>query len=233
LVIAPRFIHFGGRLQKPPPQKHKPRPFLFSIVIQAQPNFIIDRSGHLITEICGYSAQLVMDEMGSTPSHEANALDAAAPAADAASAPLLLPPTSHESKAANQTTASSVKDKTLAPDLKRKLGTRDEEAHATKAGPKAKRKKTQKASTISSTEPDTVSSMAPADDPIDFTDIKEWIAAYEANPQPSSLTPAQRKAVLDLKGSIAQNVAAPEIGDEDYISALLSRSFSFFFQVII
>ncbi|KAK0609210.1 hypothetical protein B0T14DRAFT_441994 [Immersiella caudata] len=65
--------------------------------------------------------------------------------------------------------------------------------------------------------------MAPAD-PIDFTDIKEWIAAYEANPQPSFLTPAQRKAILDLKASLVQDVAAPEIGEEDWVSALNSNS---------
>ncbi|KAK4456263.1 hypothetical protein QBC34DRAFT_419998 [Podospora aff. communis PSN243] len=62
--------------------------------------------------------------------------------------------------------------------------------------------------------------MAPADEPIDLSDIKEWISAYEANPQPASLTPAQRKAILDFKAATAKEVAAPEIGEEDWISAL-------------
>lgn len=55
-------------------------------------------------------------------------------------------------------------------------------------------------------------------DGVDFEDIKAWIAEQESNPKP--LTEPQRKAVADLKISIAKILTEPDIGTRDWVSLL-------------
>ncbi|KAH6850261.1 hypothetical protein B0I37DRAFT_371183, partial [Chaetomium sp. MPI-CAGE-AT-0009] len=51
------------------------------------------------------------------------------------------------------------------------------------------------------------------DEPVDYRDLKEWIAEQERNPKP--LTPLQQRAISDLRRSIE-----PEIGDRDWVSLM-------------
>ncbi|KAK0646579.1 hypothetical protein B0T16DRAFT_458483 [Cercophora newfieldiana] len=143
-----------------------------------------------------------MDEMGSSASsREAHDSSPHAPGA----APLQLPPPPNGSLAARDAIPSY---KIRVGNLKRK--THDE---ASPILPPGKRKKPQQA--LAALE------MPSTNEPIDLSDIKEWIAEYEASPQPSALlTPAQRKALQDFKASIAKVAPVPEIIDEDWISAL-------------
>ncbi|KAK0711108.1 hypothetical protein B0H67DRAFT_646513 [Lasiosphaeris hirsuta] len=57
-------------------------------------------------------------------------------------------------------------------------------------------------------------------DPVDYRDLKEWIAHQESLPQPTPLTDAQRKAIAELKASIIKNVPEPELGETDWVSLL-------------
>ncbi|KAK4237410.1 hypothetical protein C8A03DRAFT_34657 [Achaetomium macrosporum] len=51
------------------------------------------------------------------------------------------------------------------------------------------------------------------DEPVDYRDLKEWIAQQEIHPKP--LTPLQQRAIADLKRSLE-----PDIGDRDWVSLL-------------
>ncbi|KAK3357508.1 hypothetical protein B0T25DRAFT_516927 [Lasiosphaeria hispida] len=57
-------------------------------------------------------------------------------------------------------------------------------------------------------------------DPVDYRDIKEWIAHQESLPQPAPLTDVQRKAIAELKASIIIKVPEPELGCSDCVSLL-------------
>ncbi len=59
------------------------------------------------------------------------------------------------------------------------------------------------------------------EDPVDFSDIKAWIAEQEENPQP--LTDVQRKAIAELKASLVKKTPEPELGEIDWISLLGSK----------
>lgn len=54
------------------------------------------------------------------------------------------------------------------------------------------------------------------DEPVDYRDLKAWIAEQEANPRP--LSPIQLRAIADLRRSFE-----PEIGDRDWVS-LMNRT---------
>ena len=56
-------------------------------------------------------------------------------------------------------------------------------------------------------------------EPVDFSDLKAWIAQYELNPHP--LTPVQQRAIFDLKLSLRPKEL--ELGDKDWISLLHSN----------
>jgi hypothetical protein len=57
---------------------------------------------------------------------------------------------------------------------------------------------------------------SPFDEPVDYRDLKAWIAEQEANPRP--LSPIQLRAITDLRRSFE-----PEIGDRDWVS-LMNRT---------
>ena len=61
-------------------------------------------------------------------------------------------------------------------------------------------------------------------EPVDYRDLKEWIAEQEALPQPAPLTDVQRKAIAELKASIAKKVPEPDVGGADWVSLLHSQS---------
>jgi hypothetical protein len=54
------------------------------------------------------------------------------------------------------------------------------------------------------------------DEPVDYRDLKAWIAEQEANPRP--LSPIQKRAIADLRRSFE-----PEIGNRDWVS-LMNRT---------
>ncbi|KAK3296047.1 uncharacterized protein B0H64DRAFT_460935 [Chaetomium fimeti] len=56
-------------------------------------------------------------------------------------------------------------------------------------------------------------SMSILDEPVDYRDLKEWIAEQERNPKP--LSPLQQRAISDLRRSIE-----PEIGNRDWVSLM-------------
>lgn len=57
------------------------------------------------------------------------------------------------------------------------------------------------------------------EEPVDFSDVKAWIAQQERNPQP--LTRIQQRAIADLKRSLRSG--EPDIGDQDWVSLLNSN----------
>jgi len=155
--------------------------------------------------------------MGSSPSHE-DGSDAAG--GTDTLAPLQLPPTSHCDEAANDTISSNCCSlyKKPPPDLESGKRKASDEGPISLKAKHNKLPKTNRSANINT------STMAPPTeaDLADLRVIKEWIEAYGAQPHPSALTAAQRKAISDLKASIAKPVLEPEIGDRDYISALQS-----------
>lgn len=68
------------------------------------------------------------------------------------------------------------------------------------------------------------------DDPVDYKDLKAWIAEQESLPSPAPLTDVQRRAIADLRDSLKTR-AVPKVeidlGDKDWVS-LLHRTLHFF-----
>lgn len=74
------------------------------------------------------------------------------------------------------------------------------------------------------------------DDPVDYKDLKAWIAEQEALPTPAPLTELQRRAITDLKNSIkTSNQSKLEdlvpklqdlVGGSNWVSLLGSKFFS-------
>ncbi|KAK5664033.1 hypothetical protein OQA88_247 [Cercophora sp. LCS_1] len=62
--------------------------------------------------------------------------------------------------------------------------------------------------------------MAPPAQSVSLQDLQDFVDHMKSLPQPVALTEVQRKAIADLKASIAHKVAEPELGDKDWISAL-------------
>jgi hypothetical protein len=58
------------------------------------------------------------------------------------------------------------------------------------------------------------------DEPVDYRDLKEWIAQQEVNPKP--LTPLQQRAIADLKRSLE-----PDVRGRDWVTMLNCNSHPF------
>ncbi|KAK3379416.1 hypothetical protein B0T24DRAFT_589986 [Lasiosphaeria ovina] len=56
-------------------------------------------------------------------------------------------------------------------------------------------------------------------EPVDYRDLKAWIAEQEALPQPAPLTEIQKKAIAELRASLGGR-PEPELGDIDWVSLL-------------
>jgi len=68
--------------------------------------------------------------------------------------------------------------------------------------------------------------------PVDFKDVKDWIAEQERLKNRPPLTDAQKRALADLRAAIVENTPEPEISAEDWVTALQCMSLSVFVFIV-
>lgn len=93
------------------------------------------------------------------------------------------------------------------------------EAEVVEQQPKAKKAKISKTGIKNSAMPVSVRSVT-------MQDLHEFISHISSLPQPVVLTHIQKKAIADLKTSIATELPEPDLGDGDYVSALGCKAHS-------